>query len=782
MSHILRRVELWNFKSHEHSNIRLSPGINAITGRNYAGKTSILQGVGLCLFNSCEGNRGDYVRKGARHAVIHVEFTSLADERLYRAERRLGSGAYWRVWDVELDVEAAQQEEDVKRFIARHLHLRAGTDAGLLFENAVGVPQGEITSAFMVPPSGRKPIFDGLLRIEEYEKAWQGLKPVCSDVQNRITDLGRQIARLEGETSGVAAVEALRNDLVGRVDAAERTVAAFEKSVRDLSGREADHARARGEVESRARQSEAAQAALALARQKRQAAHDALTEAETALKSLTALEPAYSAYSAAELEREALRERHQERGVVKDRWGAANGELTLRVAAFESAREKVAAAVAAVAEAERLRPLSARQGELEAAAADAKAAADRLSGELNAARRAQSAAKSGKCPLLGEICENTRQRGKALDVFCDDREAAVAAECQEADAAWRGTQAALDGLRVGGRLPGAMLSIAEMQAATLPEAESLLRQTGAAVEQQQKLLTQVGAELTPFADLDARIEACKALLKSHKEDHDRYLGAQGIAGKVEERRRAVDSCAAAYDVADASSQAHEAALAAAKAAYDASAHAALVAELEGVKRTCTAAQTNLSRDRKEMAETEVRLTDLRACLEELDRLRGDQERQQEILSVLEDLREAIRGAGPKVAELVVAKVSAEADRLFGSMIGDSSVALRWTSDYEVRLAQFGVERGLKGAAGSERVLAALAVRLALVESLGEVRFAFLDEPTIHLDEARRAALADRLSAFTQFDQLVVISHDDSFEAKVGSVIHVEKIEERSVVS
>ena len=68
--------------------------------------------------------------------------------------------------------------------------------------------------------------------------------------------------------------------------------------------------------------------------------------------------------------------------------------------------------------------------------------------------------------------------------------------------------------------------------------------------------------------------------------------------------------------------------------------------------------------------------------------------------------------------------------------------------------------------------AALAVRLAATRHLSRIRFAFLDELTAHVDEARRANLGSQVQRLQGFDQLVVISHDDTFDGLFGHVIRI----------
>ncbi|MDH3493331.1 MAG: AAA family ATPase, partial [Acidobacteriota bacterium] len=89
--------------------------------------------------------------------------------------------------------------------------------------------------------------------------------------------------------------------------------------------------------------------------------------------------------------------------------------------------------------------------------------------------------------------------------------------------------------------------------------------------------------------------------------------------------------------------------------------------------------------------------------------------------------------------------------------------------------QEGYERPFLSLSGGEQMSAALAVRLALLRQLSDIRLAFFDEPTTNMDLERRERLAEQISRITEnqtFDQLFVISHDDTFESFADHVIEI----------
>ena len=91
------------------------------------------------------------------------------------------------------------------------------------------------------------------------------------------------------------------------------------------------------------------------------------------------------------------------------------------------------------------------------------------------------------------------------------------------------------------------------------------------------------------------------------------------------------------------------------------------------------------------------------------------------------------------------------------------------------LKKMAYDRPFSNLSGGEQMAAALSVRLALLKQLSDVRIAFFDEPTMNMDAERRERLAEQVSQITQkqtFDQLFVISHDDTFESYVDNVITI----------
>ncbi|HYE72493.1 MAG TPA: SbcC/MukB-like Walker B domain-containing protein, partial [Blastocatellia bacterium] len=136
----------------------------------------------------------------------------------------------------------------------------------------------------------------------------------------------------------------------------------------------------------------------------------------------------------------------------------------------------------------------------------------------------------------------------------------------------------------------------------------------------------------------------------------------------------------------------------------------------------------------------------------------------------EFIRDTLQKAAPFITEAYLFKVSIDANQLFREITGRYDVTLKWEKDYEITLEEEGRTRPFANLSGGEQMAAALAVRLALLRELSEINIAFFDEPTTNMDEERRRNLAQQIGRIKDFEQLFVISHDDSFESYTDQVV------------
>ncbi|HUR27697.1 MAG TPA: AAA family ATPase, partial [Planctomycetota bacterium] len=285
------------------------------------------------------------------------------------------------------------------------------------------------------------------------------------------------------------------------------------------------------------------------------------------------------------------------------------------------------------------------------------------------------------------------------------------------------------------------------------------------------------AGLARFADFDARWAAGVAGRERTAAAHREHLGSAALAATVEAREKEVGDASKESDAAAREAEKTERANIDAVAAYDAARHAAEreALTLARSRAASLAAQLESTTERAASLSEEIaRLEEVRAQWQE--ELRA-QQKLKRLDEATEFMRETLKKAGPEVTKSYVAHISVEANQLFREITGEAGRTLRWTSDYEIVVEEGGYERSFVNLSGGEQVAAALSVRLALLKQLSDIRVAFFDEPTVNMDAERRENLARQIGQVTHFDQLFVISHDDTFEETVDHVLVLSRREE-----
>ena len=146
----IKQIELKNIKSYsEPQTIQFAEGINAICGSNGAGKSTILEAVGLALFDVSPYRPKDlFIREGARQGEVIVTIVDALDDREYQVVCPVG-GSQPYVYDPEINKRLVSGKVDVFQWLRDHLGVSQTTALNVLFTDAVGVPQGLLTTPFL---------------------------------------------------------------------------------------------------------------------------------------------------------------------------------------------------------------------------------------------------------------------------------------------------------------------------------------------------------------------------------------------------------------------------------------------------------------------------------------------------------------------------------------------------------------------------------------------------------------------------------------------------------
>lgn len=312
---------------------------------------------------------------------------------------------------------------------------------------------------------------------------------------------------------------------------------------------------------------------------------------------------------------------------------------------------------------------------------------------------------------------------------------------------------------------------------TIGREPTYTRQLQAEIQQQQttqEQLLSLQEQLTVYATLDADIGHQEGIAQTCQEGHRKYVTNQKNAQQLPAREQSYQQQVSVSKQAETTLHEAEQTYFAERANFDES-------ERETVKLEVQRLRGDLERLAEKMQYHQATINDLEqnirkaeTFLVDLEAAQQEYQAQKDLHIMLESFRKLIKEAAPFILKARLDDISAEANRIFGEVMGDRSAQLSWQNDYEIMLRRQGVNRSFAQLSGGEQMSAALAVRLALLKKLSTLNIAFFDEPTQNMDELRRMNLAEQIRRVRGFDQLIVISHDDTFEQGLDSLVRLDK--------
>lgn len=673
---LIKSVELENVKSYAFAKIALGPGVTAILGENGAGKSTILEAVGFALFDHRNGKLEDLLREGAKSGRVAVTLSSSRDGADYVVEREFTAKTTtrYRVHQPERDNQiVAEGVADVQQWLRSHMGVPPDAHLATLFENTIGVPQGTFTAPFLLAPAQRKAVFDPLLRVEEYRKASDNLRPTVRQLKDEKVALDTEIARMEGVLTVLAGLREERSILdydLARLG----TVQAVRKQ-------QADKAEAKLKVLAHAAK------VVEQAREKAEAARVALTQQATLAARIEAVR-ANQQQADQEVKGAQAQLRKTKAGIEKA--GPLEADIGTLQQRIDQSRERVATAKEATAS-------------FRTEWKGIKRQSDFLDSE------------TGACPTCGseltaEHCDALGLRNAAeMSLLCAQAETQkqIASDYEEAIGKLRAKQDTL------------LIKLRE-----LPSQANLRRAR---------------------EDLDRRIRRRNSIVLPEPVESHPVLWERQIAE---------------YEQA--------------KACYDREEHTKVQVEATRVQQELAGITAQLKEKHYRLTVVKDSIEALEATEKELAAKTAKATETSSLLATIETVRDILREAGPYVTRRLVRQISQGAATMFADLMGDSGRRLQWSEDYEVLLDGRGYSRTFAQLSGGEQMVAALAVRLALLRETSAIDVAFFDEPTAHLDPERRESLADSLSQVKGLSQLFVISHDSTFESAAENTVRIVK--------
>ena len=359
------RVELQNIKSYRDQTVEFAAGTNAICGENGAGKSTLLEAIGSALFNHPPSRQSDFIRQGEESGCVTVHFVSGKDERIYHVVRRFGKASEYYVYDPELKAKIASGRKDVLDWLKEHLGLEGTADPAVLFRDAIGVPQGLLTAAFLQSRAERKSTFDRLLQVDDFEKVYDSLRETRHYLRDRMAEVRARIAALEERVRRLPELERQVEALRDRISEAEKSLEAIRRRLESVTRRREALEALRQQLDALEHQFRQLEIRIAEAQKQREMAQAELDRAEKAAQTVAACRADYQAYLAAQQRLARLEDERRQRDALRERRRDLERDVALRQNEVQRLETDLQEAEQAAAQMDALQPLVARQEKLE---------------------------------------------------------------------------------------------------------------------------------------------------------------------------------------------------------------------------------------------------------------------------------------------------------------------------------------------------------------------------------------------------------------------------------
>ncbi|MHB1623074.1 MAG: AAA family ATPase [Cuniculiplasma sp.] len=183
---IIENIRMMNFLSHRDSDIYLGKGINIILGQNGSGKSSIFEAMKVAFFGQAESERRRIVSYGESLSKISVKF-------------RIGSHEY----EIKREIENKKERETTKsalltmdgEILAEGSTAVSSEIQNLMgisksaFINSIYVDQGQIDSLVRDSPAERKDIFNEIIGLKNYDRAFDEIDSISRKLSAEIAQI-----------------------------------------------------------------------------------------------------------------------------------------------------------------------------------------------------------------------------------------------------------------------------------------------------------------------------------------------------------------------------------------------------------------------------------------------------------------------------------------------------------------------------------------------------------------------------------------------------------------
>ncbi len=210
----INKLTLSNIRCYNDATFQFSDNRNVLVGTNGAGKSTIINSIGIGLFgkdylNKMSLNTKDLIKWGENKGKINLEFST--EKGKYRSVFEISEKGKnsWKLYDLNTG-KAKQITTKITETKEKIIELLDGYLDEVTFKNAVCSPQGMITNLLDLTPKERQKQIYQILGVEQFEKTFELTNKLIKKLENRKKTLVEKIETLE---SVIVPIDKLQKEL-----------------------------------------------------------------------------------------------------------------------------------------------------------------------------------------------------------------------------------------------------------------------------------------------------------------------------------------------------------------------------------------------------------------------------------------------------------------------------------------------------------------------------------------------------------------------------------------
>lgn len=787
----LASLRMENYRRYRDATIEFADGIMGIVGKNGAGKTTIIEAIGWCLYGAAaaRSTQGEVATTGLpRGTPCTVTLELEAGGDAIRVVRTLKAGQQSGTADLYVQGQSGAVvtgSDEVTDYVGRKL----GMDRAAFF-SSVFARQKELAELTDARPAERRAIITRLLRIDTVDKALHLIKE----------DEKLELSKIDVLRAEAADADAIKDNIKGlesRLTAKRSEITKVSKNGSGLHKKLGEAKRRLDKQDAAKERHDRHQALLATAQSllaeksdRRKEEQCKLEELEKDRERLKAIEPTIKDYSRVKEDVEAMdrnARKHAEKTMAEDAIASVRSKVASEQSKLKEWRERRTSLASKIPDPKQLDSKLERLRKRLEGIQDAGSKAQARAGDLSERARKKKETLAQLKGLGGAgTCPTCKQRlGASFAGLVEDLggeastlDAEAGARRREADDARRkaaSVQSDIDGANA----KKAAASEADREMAALDSQIDEAERHVSDLQDDEKKHSRTISGLSGLSYDEAAHDQLKSRLSGMEEAREEAISLRSSIKTMPGTARSVKRLDG--EIADQKKEIAKAERALEDAAFDPSAHLAAKSDHESLGAEYHAAReeaASLKGDERAIkAELEGAKRDLaseRRRARKIKRMERDLEGLGKLKTLMSDFKSDLTSR-------IRPALGSRASDLMRRMTGGRYSVVELDHNYDIKIESDGAKFRTARFSGGEQDLASLCLRIAVSQELAEragpegPSFIVLDEVFGSQDSERKTAILEALSEIShEFRQIVLITHIEDVKDALPYALHVRE--------